>query len=46
LQNTCKSLYFLVDAFLKVSGYLLRLLHGCCTTLETTPRMSSPCSVV
>src|SRR5829696_5487702 len=31
LQNACKSSCFPIDAFLKVSGYLLGLLHGCCT---------------
>ena len=30
LQICCKSLYFRHNAFLKFSGHLLRLLHGCC----------------
>jgi hypothetical protein len=31
LQNSCKSQGLLYDAFLNISGYLLGLLHGCCT---------------
>ena len=31
LQNSCKSAYFLLDAFPEFSGDLLGLLHGCCT---------------
>src|SRR5215217_1299550 len=36
LQNSCKSPYLLFGALLKVSGYLLGLLHGCCTSLGRT----------
>jgi hypothetical protein len=36
LQNSCKLPYLLIGAFLKVSGDLLRLLHGCCTGLGRT----------
>jgi hypothetical protein len=31
LQNTCKWAYSSYDAFPQFSGYLLGLLHGCCT---------------
>jgi hypothetical protein len=31
LQNSCKSPYFSFGAFPNLSGYLLGLLHGCCT---------------
>jgi hypothetical protein len=31
LQKLCKWSYLLIGAFLKVSGDLLGLLHGCCT---------------
>ena len=41
LQNACKSPYLLVGAFLKVSGYLLRLLHGCCTDCKACTRTRS-----
>jgi hypothetical protein len=31
VQNACKLPYLPIGAFLKVSGDLLGLLHGCCT---------------
>jgi hypothetical protein len=31
LQNSCKHVHFLDYTFPKLSGHLLRLLHGCCT---------------
>jgi hypothetical protein len=33
LQNSCKQGNFVYDAFLNISGYLLGLLHGCCTNV-------------
>jgi hypothetical protein len=36
LQNACKSRYFYFAACFKLSGYLLGLLHGCCTGLGRT----------
>src|SRR3712207_8926858 len=32
LQNACKTAYLVYDAFANISGDLLGLLHGCCTT--------------
>jgi hypothetical protein len=31
VQNTCKLAYYVSITFLEFSGYLLGLLHGCCT---------------
>jgi hypothetical protein len=42
LQNRCKSPYFLIGAFLKVSGDLLGLLHGCCTTAKAYKLAKTP----
>jgi hypothetical protein len=38
LQNTCKLPYLLGGALLKVSGVLLRLLHGCYTRVALQRR--------
>jgi hypothetical protein len=33
LQKSCKNVHFDIDAFPELPGYLLGLLHGCCTLL-------------
>src|SRR5829696_4196654 len=35
VQNACKLAHFHIDAFHDSPGYLLGLLHGCCTSLRT-----------
>ena len=42
MQNACKLPYLTIGAFLKVSGDLLGLLHGCCTDVTSLASAQGP----
>jgi hypothetical protein len=46
MQNACKLPYLSIGAFLKVSGELLGLLHGCCTDVTVCIRTRSRMIVI